>query len=194
MAHANAKRRLTLRSDERHHCRSGGLGVSSQVSGRQPSDVEGLLARGRGQAHDVGVEAFQHATPEPVDGAVRLVDDARSNVSGGKAGVGDVVVQVRVVGVGDLIGQGLEDPLDGGDDDLGAAQYSGAGEFVDIVDLGEPATVIGGALVLELRECLVGQVVAVDQEQDPVEPAVLEQPVGRGHRRVGLACTGGHLH
>jgi len=34
MAHANAKRRLTLRSDERHHCRSGGVSRCPRRSAR----------------------------------------------------------------------------------------------------------------------------------------------------------------
>ena len=61
------------------------------------------------------------------------------------------------------------------------------------MDVGEAAAV-GGAEVLELRERLVGKVVTVDQEEDPGEATVLEQPVGLGDRGVGLARAGGHLH
>ena len=182
-----------------------GHGLRVGVLGDQvlPEEAEGLLAGGGGQADDVGVEVVQHALPDAVDGAVGLIDDDQVErlrreglvVGHGDRGVGDEVVQVRVVLVGDLVpGQCAEHPLDRGDDDLGAAQHPGTGELVHVVDLGEPATIIGGAVVLELRQRLVGQVVAVDQEQDPVEPAMLQQPVCRGHRREGLARPGGHLH
>jgi hypothetical protein len=41
--------------------------------------------------------------------------------------------------------------------------------FGDVVELGAPAPVIGRAVVLELCQRLLGQIVAVDQEQDPME-------------------------
>lgn len=41
---------------------------------------------------------------------------------------------------------------------------------------------------------LVCEVVAIDQEQDPVEAAVLEQSIGLRHRRERLARTRRHLH
>jgi len=48
MAPANAERRPTLKSDERHHCRSDGVfGVVSQISERQPSDVVGIFELAR---------------------------------------------------------------------------------------------------------------------------------------------------
>ena len=179
------------------------LGVGVLGDQVLPEEAERLLARGGGQADDVGVEVLQHSAPHAVDAAVRLVDDHQVEglgrqhvaVGDGDRRVRDEVVEARVVGVGDLAFlQELVDPLDRGDHDLGRAEQSRAGELGDVVELGEPAPVVGGAVVLELRERLVGEVVAVDQEQDPVEPAVLEQPVGLGDRRVGLAGAGGHLH
>jgi len=84
--------------------------------------------------------------------------------------------------------------LDGGHHDVRAGHHPRTGELVNVVDLGEPAAVVGRAVVLELGQRLVGQVVAVDQEQHPAEAAVLEQPVGGGDRGAGLAGAGGHLH
>ena len=40
-----------------------------------PEEPERLLGRGGGQADQVGVEVLQDLTPQPVDGAVALVDD-----------------------------------------------------------------------------------------------------------------------
>jgi hypothetical protein len=127
----------------------------------------------------------------------------RSNASGGQSagvghgdrGIGDVVVEVRVVALGDVLAtQHREHSLDRGDHDVGGAEHPGTGELVGVVDLGEAATVARGAVVLELRQCLLGEVVAVDEEQDPAEATELEQSVRRGHRRERLARTGGHLH
>ena len=109
--------------------------------------------------------------------------------------VGHPAVQIRIVGVaGLLVAQRLEHPLDGGDRDAGRVRHRAAPEPVDVVELGELPAVVGCLVVLELGHRLLGQVVAVDQEQDAVEAAVLEQPVGQRHGGVGLARAGGHLH
>jgi len=86
-----------------------------------PKEREGLLARGRGQPDNVGVEVLQHAAPHAVDRAVRLVDDdqverlrRQQRVVGNRdGGVGDEVVQAGVVLTGDLLVlDRLEDALD----------------------------------------------------------------------------------
>jgi hypothetical protein len=56
-----------------------------------------------------------------------------------------------------------------------------------VVQLGEPAPVPGRAVVLELGHRLVGQVVAVDEEQHPLEPAEVSSRYAVGHGRVRLA-------
>lgn len=133
---------------------------------------------------------------------MRLIDDDEverlgrkgAAVGDGDRGVGDEVVEVGVVLVGDLPAtQNRVHALDRGDDHVGGAEHPGAGEVVDVVDFGEPAPVAGRAVVLELGDGLLGQVVAIDEEQEAAEPAVLETAVCRGHRSERLACAGGHL-
>jgi len=109
-------------------------------------------------------------------------------------GVRDEVIQAGVVLAGDLLVlEGLEDALDRGDDDVARAEHPGAGELVDVVDLGESPPIAGGAVVLELGQGLVGEVVAVDEKEDAGKPAEPQQPVCRGDGREGLAGSGGHL-
>src|SRR5674476_96935 len=48
-------------------------------------------------------------------------------------------------------GEYSEHALDRGPDDLGAPQHPGTRELVYVVDLGEPATIIRGAVVLQLH-------------------------------------------
>jgi hypothetical protein len=84
--------------------------------------------------------------------------------------VRDEGVDVRVVGVGHLLtGEDLEHPLDRGDHQRRGADHAGGGELVDVVELGELPTVVGGGVVAELPQRLVTEVVAVHQEQDPAE-------------------------
>jgi hypothetical protein len=150
----------------------------------------------------VGVEVLEHPAPDAVDGAVGLVDDDEVEglwrqvlgVGDGDGRVGDVVVEARVVALGDVVAaQHRVDALDRGDDDVRGAEHAGAGELVDVVDLGEAAPVAGGAVVLELADRLFGEVVAVDEEQDATEAAELQQAVGEGDSGEGLAGAGGHL-
>ena len=168
-----------------------------------PEETEGLLAGGGGQADEVCVEVLQHPTPHPVDRAVCLVNDYQvERLRWHPDVVGDrdrvvrhVPVEARVVALGSgVAGQYLVDPLDRGDHHAGAAQHARAGQLVHVVQLGEPSPVVRSAVVLELGQGLVGQVVAVDQEQHSAEATVLEQPVALGYGGVGLAGTGGHLH
>jgi hypothetical protein len=53
--------------------------------------------------------------------------------------------------------------------------------------------VIGRGVVLELALRLIAEVVAVDQEQNTLEPAVLEKPVRLCDGSERLAGSGGHL-
>ena len=182
----------------RHRLRVGVLG--DEVLLEEP---EGLLARRGGQTDDVGVEVLQHPAPLAVDRAVRLVHDDQVERLGRDVRVvgdrhwlvGHPAVQVRVVGIaGLLVAQRLEHPLDRRDRDAGRVRHRSAPDPVDVVQLGELPAVVGRLVILELGHRLLGQVVAVDQEQDAVEAAVLEQPVRQGDGGVGLAGAGGHLH
>ena len=86
-----------------------------------------------------------------------------------------------------LTAQDRVDPLDRRHDDIGGAEHPRAGELVDVVELGEAAPVARRAVVLELPDGLLSEIVAVDEEEDPPEPAEVQQPVCRGDGCVGLA-------
>lgn len=93
---------------------------------------------------------------ERLGGQLRVVGD-------GDWRGGDVIVQAWVVTRGDLVAlKHLVDALDRGDHDVAAAEHARAGELVDVVDLGETTPIAGRPVVLELRQGLVGEVVAVD--------------------------------
>ena len=180
-----------------HRLRVGVLG--DEVLLEEP---EGLLAGCGGETDDVGVEVLEDAAPLAVDGTVGLVDDDQVECLRWDVGVvgdcdrcvGHPAVQLGVVALPDLfVAQRLEDALDGGDRECRRLRHRAAVEPVHVVELGEATAVVGGAVVLELGHRLLGQVVAVDEEQDPVEPAELQQPVGQRHGRVGLAGAGRHL-
>jgi hypothetical protein len=66
-------------------------------------------------------------------------------------------------------------------------------QVLDDVGLHEPATGARRIVVLVFLQCLVAEVVPVDQEQDATGPGVLEQAPAEGAGGEGLACTGGHL-
>ncbi len=66
-------------------------------------------------------------------------------------------------------------------------------QVLDVVQLGELAPVIGGAVLVELLERLPAQVVAVHQEQHPFGFGEFDQPVDETDRGVGLARAGRHL-
>ena len=76
-------------------------------------------------------------------------------------------------------------------------RFTGSSVFevslLDVVQLGELAAVVGGDVLLELLEGLPAQVVAVHQEEHPLRPAELDQPVDDADRHEGLAAAGGHL-
>jgi len=74
------------------------------------------------------------------------------------------------------------------------ADHTGTGQLVHVVEFSEPAAVLRSRVVLELPQRLIAQIVPVDEEQHPPQTRVPEQPVARGHRGVGLAGTGCHLH
>ena len=133
---------------------------------------------------------------------MRLVDDDQVErlgrdvwvVRNRDRGIGHPSVQPRIVAVIDLlVAQRLEDTLDGGDRDARRVRHRPTSQAVDVVELGELPAVVGRLVVLELGHRLLGEVVAVDEEQDPIEAAVLEEPVGQRHRCVSLARAGGHL-
>ena len=162
-----------------------------QVLAEEP---EGLLGRGGGQPDQVGVEVLQDLPPQPVDGAVALIDDDhvecvrwqgrvvadldrlrdRQLVDGVLV---DLLVQVR------LALEDREDPLDGGDADPRGRVERVVGQVLDVVLGGElPLGLRDGELV-ELQLGLLAQVRAVDQEQDPLGVGVLDQPVAERSRR-----------
>ena len=66
-------------------------------------------------------------------------------------------------------------------------------QVLDVVQLGELAAVVGRDVLLELLERLPAQVGAVDQEEDALRLAELDQPVDGGDGGEGLAAAGRHL-
>ena len=80
-------------------------------------------------------------------------------------------------------------PLDGGDADLGGRVDRVAAKVLDRVFLGELAIVVGADVLLELVERLPAQVIAIDQEQNPLDLAELDEPVAARDRGEGLAAS-----
>ena len=66
-------------------------------------------------------------------------------------------------------------------------------QVLDVVELGELATLVRGREALELAEGLASQVAAVDEEEHAVRSAVFDQPVDLVACHEGLAASGGHL-
>ena len=83
--------------------------------------------------------------------------------------------------------------LDGGDGDATDGIDASGAEHLDVVEVGEAASVVGGGEVLELPDGLAAKVSAVDEEEDALGPGVLDEAVGLGDGGVGLAGAGGHL-
>jgi hypothetical protein len=117
-----------------------------------------------------------------------------SKYSGGMA---VLLVEGFLLQLGIEFGFALEhrvEALDGGDDDLGRGPDGVRLEALDVVQLGELAVSVRRAEVGELIFGLPAQVGAVDEKQNPIRPAVLDQPVHRGDGHDRLAGAGGHLN
>ena len=138
-------------------------------------EAEGLLGGGGGEADEEGVEVIEDLAPLVVDGAVAFVGD--DEVAGLDGDVGVVLhpkgwfpldrgcieagefFQLRVQF---LALEDGEEPLDRGDADL-AHGVDGLGlEGLDVVELGELASLVGGCEALELLLGLEPQVAPVD--------------------------------
>jgi hypothetical protein len=69
-----------------------------------------------------------------------------------------------------------------------------ASQALHVVQLGELAAVVRRRVGHELLMRLLAEVARVDQEQDALGAAELEQAVHRGDGGEGLARAGGHVH
>ena len=83
--------------------------------------------------------------------------------------------------------------LNGRDDDLADGIDTTRPKELDVVEFGEPPPVTGSGKVLEFPESLTAKVSAVDKEEDPASPGVLEKPVDLVDGEVGFSRAGGHL-
>jgi hypothetical protein len=71
---------------------------------------------------------------------------------------------------------------------------AGGGQPLHVVQLGELARVVRRRVGHEFLVRLLAEVARVDQEQDALGPAELEQAIHRGDGGEGLAGAGGHVH
>ena len=152
----------------------------------------------------MGVEVLQDLPPQPVDGAVALVDDDHVERVGRQVRVVadldrlrdrqlvdrvlvDLLVQLR------LALEDGEDPLDGGDADPRRRVDGVVRQVLHVVLGGELPLRLGDRELVELQLGLLAQVRPVHQEQDPLGVRVLDQPVAdvRGGERLPRA--GRHL-
>ena len=156
----------------------------------------------------VASKVLQHLAPQIVDGAVALVGDDEVKVLDGQVGVvahqlGRLPVQLLLpapqrallllgVELGLAAQHGVE-ALDGGDAHLADRVQDVGPQPLDVVELTEPAAIVGGDVLLELGEGLAAQVVAVHQEEHPLRPGELDEAVDKGHGGEGLAAARGHL-
>ena len=169
-------------------------------------EAEGLLRRGGGEADEESVEVVEHLTPEVVDRTVALVDDDevegfnrdRGVVDdrhrlGVEAGVGLKEGALLALFVELLAGEHCVESLDRGDADFGTRADRLPLEVLDLVFLGE--LVAGGRAreLLKLVERLLAEVVAVDEEENPLSAGVLDEPVAEVDGSEGLPGAGRHL-
>ena len=85
------------------------------------------------------------------------------------------------------------EPLDGGDHDVGCGVDRVGLEPLDGVERRELARIIRGLEVGELILGLLAEVVTIDQKQNALYPAELEQSIGDVDGGEGLARTRRHL-
>lgn len=166
------------------------------------------LAGRRGEADQEGVEVFDDLPPQVVDGAVAFVDD--HEVEGLDRDLRVVAHFQRILArrgsrrfiarvlVGLVVEGGVSrelgvQALDGGDGDLADGIDAAGPEHLDVVEAGELAAVVGGGELLEFVDGLATKVAAIDEEEDAPGTGVLDEAIGLGDRREGLAGTGGHL-
>ena len=171
-------------------------------------EAEGLLGwRGR-QPDDEGIEVLQHLPPEGVDGAVAFVHDddvevLRRQVAAVDHLLGTLLRKLAVhlpqgaffqlgVELGFAAQHGVE-ALDGGDADLAHGVEDVGAHVLDVVQLAELASIVGGDVLAELVVRLPAQIGAIHQEEHPLGPGVLDQAIGEGDGSEGLAAAGGHL-
>jgi hypothetical protein len=65
--------------------------------------------------------------------------------------------------------------------------------MLDIIDLGEFASRVGGDELLELIESLTTEIGTIHEEEDTLGPGVFNEPVGEAASGVGLSGTSCHL-
>ncbi len=70
----------------------------------------------------------------------------------------------------------------------------GRGQPLHVVELGEFARIVGRRVGHEFLMRLLAEVAGIDQKQDALGAAELEQAVDRGDGGKGFARAGGHVH
>ncbi|KYC51213.1 MAG: hypothetical protein AMQ22_01349 [Candidatus Methanofastidiosum methylothiophilum] len=93
-----------------------------------------------------------------------------------------------------LAAQHREEPLDGGDADPADRVEGVGGKMLDVVEVGEPAAVVGRDVLLELAPGLAAEIVAVHEEQDAPGAGMLDEPIAERDRGESLAAARGHLN
>ena len=170
-------------------------------------EAEGVLGGGGGEADEVGVEVLEHLAPQRVDRPVALVDEDHVEVFRWDGGVVDDRQRLLARGtrslelgavfqLGRKIRLALEhriEPLDRRDGHLRGDTDRVGGQPLDVIELGEPAIVVGSPVVRELLLCLLAEVGPVDEEQHATRPAELDEPVQGRDGQHGLAASRGHL-
>ncbi len=169
-------------------------------------EAQGVFRGRGGQADEEGVEVLEHLAPEVVDRAVALVGDDEVEGLDGDVGVvlhgfGYFIQSWSQLEPGRLLQlvfdllspeHGVQ-TLDGGDGHLADRVDGVRSQTLDIVELGELATVVGREVALELTEGLPAQVVAIHQEEDASGTRKFDQMVNKTDGGEGLAAVSGHL-
>ena len=168
-------------------------------------EPDGLLGRCGGETDEEGIEVFEHLSPEAVNGAVTFVrnDEVEGlNRDGGvvghvfRAAIGGrnlVAGQFVEVRIEVLAAQNRIEALDGADGDASDGVEGVGGEMLDVVNLGELASGVGGNELLELGHGLASEIGAIHEKENALRTGVLDDPVSETARGVGLASSGGHL-
>jgi hypothetical protein len=169
-------------------------------------EAEGALVGRGGEADQAGVEVVEHLLPQVVDAAVAFVDD--DEVEGfhrhGRVVADELFllggllhfVERHVFGrfVDRLATQDGVHALDGADAHLRMRVDAGRGQALHVVELGELAAIVGRRVGHEFLMGLLAEVAGIDQKQDALGAAELEQAIDRGDGGKGFARAGGHVH
>ena len=166
---------------------------------------EGALVGRGGEADQAGIKVVEHLLPQVVDAAVAFIDD--DEVEGFHRycrvvahelflldGLLEFVERQVFGGIVDgLAGEDRIHALDGADADLRMRVDAGRRQPLHVVKLGELAGIVGRRIGHEFLMRLLAEVAGIDQKQDALGAAELEQAINRCDGGEGLACAGGHV-